>query len=90
MQTIKETTLPATLFLVFDDDPETYSCLLTAIDCINTDADTCVLVVDELTSQTTRLRAPYSMLDTRIVHFETGVHLFLDAADAASFAAKFK
>lgn len=88
--TIKTTTLPAAMTLVFDNDPETYTCQLTAIENIDTENDTCVLVCDDLMPQTCRLKAPYSMLDTSAMHFESGVHLFLDENEALDFVRSFE
>ena len=88
--TIKEAKLPVTLHLVFDDDSELYSCELAAIENVDTENDTCKLVCENLMPQTCRLTAPYSMLDTSAVHFESGVHLFLDEAEAMALAATFK
>lgn len=88
--TIKEAKLPVTLHLVFDNDSEIYPCELVAIENIDTEKDTCKLVCEDLMPQTCRLTAPYSMLDTSAVHFESGVHLFLDEAEAMALAATFK
>lgn len=87
--TIKEAKLPTSLHLVFDNDPELYSCELVAIESIDTDNDTCKLICEYLTPQTCRLAVPYSMLDTNALHFETGVHLFLDKNDAKMHAERF-
>ena len=88
--TIKEAKLPVTLHLVFDNDPELYSCELVAIENIDTENDTCKLVCEDLMPQTCRLTAPYSMLDTSAVHFESGVHLFLDESEATKLVESFK
>lgn len=94
--TIKEAKLPVTLHLVFDNDPELYSCELVAIENIDPSTssgqanDTCKLVCESLMPQTCRLTAPYSMLDTSAVHFESGVHLFLDESEATKLAESFK
>lgn len=88
--TIKETKLPVTLHLVFDNDPELYSCELVAIENIDTVNDTCKLVCEDLMPQTCRLTAPYSSLDAAAIHFETGVHLFLDKDEAEKLAASFE
>lgn len=87
--TIKEAKLPVILHLVFNNDPELYSCELVAIENIDTENDTCKLVCEDLMPQTCRLTASYSMLDTSVVHFESGVHLFLDEAEAHVFAERF-
>ena len=84
--TIKEAKLPVTLHLVFDNDPELYSCELVAIESIDTENDACTLVCEDLMPQTARLKAPYSMLDADAIHFETGVHLFLDENEAMKLA----
>ena len=89
--TIKEAKLPVTLHLVFDNDPELYSCELVAIENIDPSTssgqanDTCKLVCEDLMPQTCRLTVPFSMLDTSAVHFESGVHLFLDENEASAF-----
>lgn len=83
--TIKETKLPVTLHLVFDNDSELYSCELVAIEDIDTENDTCKLVCEDLMPQTCRLTAPYSSLNAAAIHFETGVHLFLDKDEAKAF-----
>lgn len=88
--TIKEAKLPVTLHLVFNNDPELYSCELVAIESIDTENDTCKLVCENLMPQTCRLKAPYSSLDADAIHFETGVHLFLDEDEAMKFATSFK
>lgn len=88
--TIKEAKLPVTLYLVFDNDSEIYPCELVAVESIDTENDTCKLVCEDLMPQTCRLTAPYSMLDTNAVHFETGVHLFLDEDEAIALAETFK
>ena len=93
--TIKEANLPVTLHLVFDNDPELYSCELVAIENIDPSTssgqanDTCKLVCEGLTAQTCRLKAPYSSLDADAVHFESGVHLFLDGAKALRACGEF-
>lgn len=101
--TIKEAKLPVTLHLVFDNDPELYSCELVAIENFDPSLrepqdklssgqvdDTCKLVCEDLMPQTCRLTAPYSSLDADAIHFETGVHLFLDENEAAKLVASFK
>lgn len=88
--TIKEAKLPVTLHLVFDNDSELYSCELVAIENIDTENDTCKLVCEDLMPQTCRLTAPYSSLDAAAIHFETGVHLFLDKDEAEKLAASFE
>lgn len=88
--TIKEAKLPVTLHLVFDNDSELYSCELVAIENIDTENDTCKLVCEDLMPQTCRLTAPYSSLDAAAIHFETGVHLFLDKNEAEKLAASFE
>lgn len=88
--TIKEAKLPVTLHLVFDNDSEFYTCELVAIENIDTENDTCKLVCEDLMPQTCRLKAPYSMLDTSAVHFESGVHLFLNEDEAIALAETFK
>ena len=88
--TIKEAKLPVTLHLVFDNDPELYSCELVAIESIDAEDDTCKLVCENLMPQTCRLTAPLSMLDTSAVHFESGVHLFLDESEATKLVESFK
>lgn len=88
--TIKEAKLPVTLHLVFDNDSELYTCELVAIENIDTENDTCKLVCEDLMPQTCRLKAPYSMLDTSTVHFESGVHLFLNEDEAIALAETFK
>ena len=93
--TIKEAKLPVTLHLVFDNDPELYSCELVAIENIDPSTssgqanDACKLVCENLMPQTCRLTVPFSMLDTSSVHFESGVHLFLDENEAVKLAASF-
>lgn len=92
--TIKEAKLPVTLHLVFDNDSELYSCELVAIENIPSTSsgqanNTCKLVCEDLMPQTCRLTAPYSMLDTSAVHFESGVHLFLDESEAQKLAETF-
>ena len=87
--TIKEAKLPVTLHLVFDNDPELYSCELVAIENIDTENDTCKLVCEDLMPQTCRMKAPYSYLDADAIHFETGIHLFLDENDAIKFTESF-
>lgn len=84
--TIKEAQLPVTLHLVFNNDPELYSCELVDIASIDMENDTCKLVCEGLTPQTTRLKVPYSSLDADAIHFETGVHLFLDENEAMAFS----
>lgn len=88
--TIKEAKLPVTLYLVFDNDSEIYPCELVAVESIDTENDTCKFVCNDLMPQTCRLTAPYSMLDTSAVHFETGVHLFLDEKEAVALVETFK
>lgn len=88
--TIIEAKLPVTLHLVFDNDPELYSCELVAIENIDTENDTCKLVCEDLMPQTCRLTAPYSSLDAAAIHFETGIHLFLDENEAMKLAESFK
>lgn len=88
--TIKEAKLPVTLHLVFDNDSELYTCELVAIENIDTENDTCKLVCEDLMPQTCRLKAPYSMLDTSAVHFESGVHLLLNEDEAIALAETFK
>lgn len=83
--TIKEAKLPVTLHLVFDNDSELYSCELVSIENIDAENNTCKLVCEDLMPQTCRLTAPYSYLDAAAIHFETGVHLFLDEAEAKAF-----
>ena len=87
--TIKEAQLPVALTLVFDNDPETYTCQLIAIENIDTENDTCKLICEDLMPQTCRLKAPYSMLDTSAVHFDTGVHLFLNEDEAKALVESF-
>ena len=48
------------------------------------------LVCENLMPQTCRLTAPHSMLDTSAVHFESGVHLFLDESEATKLVESFK
>lgn len=86
--TIKEAKLPVTLHLVFDNDPELYSCELIAIEGIDTENDTCKLVCEDLMPQVARLKAPYSYLDADAINFESGIHLFLDEDEAQLFAEK--
>ena len=86
--TIKEATLPVTLNLVFDNDPELYSCELVAIENIDTGGDTCTLVCEDLMPQTCRLKTPYTSLDADAIHFATGIHLFLDETEAEKFIEK--
>ena len=88
--TIEEANLPVTLHLVFDNDSELYSCELVAIESIDTENDTCKLVCEDLMPQTCRLKAPYSSLDADAIHFETGIHLFLDENEATKLAESFK
>lgn len=88
--TIKEAKLPVTLHLVFNNDPDLYSGELVAIKNIDTEKDTCTLVCEDIMPQTCRLTAPYSMLDTSAVHFDSGVHLFLDENEAMALAETFK
>lgn len=83
--TFIETTLPATLTLVFKGDDELYTCLLTAIEDVNADADTCVLVCEELLPHTARFTMPYSMLNASAVHLDTGIHLFLSSDEAEAY-----
>lgn len=83
--TIKDAALPVTLTLVFDNDPEIYTCELVGVEDIDTNNDTCKLVCEDLMPQTCRLKAPYSSLDADAIHFETGVHLFLDETEAKAF-----
>ena len=87
--TIKEATLPVSLHLVFDNDPELFSCELVAIENIDEAGDICTLVCENLMPQTCRLKAPLSMLSTSAVHFESGVHLFLDQSEAEQFIESF-
>lgn len=87
--TIKEATLPVELSLVFNNDSEVYSCTLVDIVNVDAEADVCTLVCEDLMPQTCRLKAPYSMLDSAALHFESGVHLFLDEAEATAFAESF-
>lgn len=88
--TIKEAKLPVTLYLVFDNDPEICPCELIAVENIDPENDTCKLVCNDLMPQTCRLKATYSMLDTSAVHFESGVHLFLDETEAKALAESYK
>lgn len=88
--TIKEAKLPVILHLVFDNDSVLYTCELVSIENIDTENDTCKLVCENLMPQTCRLTAPYSMLDTSGVHFESGVHLFLDENEAIKLTESFK
>lgn len=88
--TIKNEKLPVSLHLVFDNDSELYSCELVAVEDINPVNDTCKLVCEGLMPQTCRLTAPYSSLDAAAIHFETGVHLFLDKDEAEKLAASFE
>lgn len=99
--TIKEATLPVTLHLVFDNDSELFSCELVAIENIpshSTDSgqassgqanNTCTLVCEDLMPQTCRLKTPYTSLDASAIHFESGVHLFLDESEAQKLAETF-
>lgn len=87
--TIKEATLPVTLHLVFDNDPELFSCELVAIENIDTESNTCTLVCEDLMPQTCRLKTPYTSLDASAIHFESGVHLFLDESEAQKLAETF-
>ena len=82
--TFIETTLPATLTLVFKGDDELYTCQLTAIEDVNADADTCVLVCEELLPHTARFTMPYSMLNSSAGHLDTCIHLFLSSCKAES------
>ena len=87
--TIKEATRPVTLHLVFDNDPELFSCELVAIENIDTENNTCTLVCEDLMPQTCRLKTPYTSLDAEAIHFESGVHLFLDESKAQKLAETF-
>lgn len=92
--TIKEATLPVTLHLVFDNDPELFSCELVAIENIPSTSsgqanNTCTLVCEDLMPQTCRLKTPYTSLDAEAIHFESGVHLFLDESEAQKLAETF-
>lgn len=84
--TIKEATLPVSLHLVFDNDPELFSCELVAIENIDEANDTCTLICEDLMPQTCRLKAPYTSLDADAIHFATGIHLFLDETEAQKLA----
>lgn len=88
--TIKEATLPVTLHLVFDNDPELFSCELVAIENIDEAGDICTLVCEDLMPQTCRLKVPYSQLDASALHLGTGLHLLLDETDAVELAESFK
>ena len=87
--TIKEAKLPVTLHLVFNNDPDLYSGELVAIKNIDTEKDTCTLVCEDIMPQTARFKVPYSSLDADAIHFETGVHLFLNENEAMKLAASF-
>lgn len=88
--TIKEAKLPVILHLVFDNDSELYSCELVAVENVDDESDTCNLVCEDLMPQTCRLKVQYSSLNADAIHFETGVHLFLDENEAKKLAETFK
>ena len=63
--------------MTFDGDDEIYEGELQEITDIDEATDRCVLLVDGLMPQTARLKVPYSVLDSCMLDFGTGVRLFL-------------
>ena len=76
--TFKETILPVTIYLKFDNDDEVYDGELIDITEQNETKDSCVLHVDGLMPQTARLKVSLSQLDSDVMNFKTGVTIYLN------------
>lgn len=88
--TFKNATFPTPLYMVWDDDEEVFDGVLVGIADIDTEADRCVLLVDDLMPQTARLKVPYSLIDASAIHLATGVHIFLDADEVEQWKSEQK
>ena len=76
--TFKEATLPVTIYMKFDNDDELYEGVLIGITEQDKTKDSCVLLVDDLMPQTTRLKVRLSQLDGDVMEFRTDVTIYLN------------
>jgi hypothetical protein len=74
--------LPLKFYVRFDNDDEIYEGCLNEITNIDEEKDQCTFVVTDLMPEKSQLTIPYSQIDQKTIHFETGIHLYIHQEDA--------